>query len=112
MPRIPLRVTGQLQSALSISPRSISLGRLKPGESVQQRLVLIGRQPFTIGTIKADGWDIKHNGSSEAKKTHVLLTEFTPLAANAGPLKTELHVSAADSSNSAKALVTADIRDR
>ena len=112
-PRVPLRVSGQVESPLTISPKAIALGSLKPGQSVAQKLILLGRQPFTVASIEAEGWDIQFTPSSEAKRTHILFPQFTATAAGTGPIKSTIMIkTAGDESVSASALLTANIRDR
>jgi len=43
MPRVPLKVAGQVDSALTISPQAIALGSIKPGQSITQKMILLGR---------------------------------------------------------------------
>ncbi len=112
MPRVPLKVAGQVDSALSISPQAIALGSIKPGQSVTQKMILLGREPFTVASIEAEGWRIEFTPTSEPKKTHVLMPTFTPAAESTGPLKsTILITTSGDQSVTAKALLTADVRD-
>jgi hypothetical protein len=113
MPRVPLRVSGQVDSALTISPQAIALGGLKPGQSVTQKMILLGQQPFTIAAITAVGWDIKFAPTDVAKKTHILYPQFTPTGSDSGPRKSTIVITTAGSESvTAKALLTADIRDQ
>lgn len=113
MPRVPLKVAGQVDSALSISPQAIALGGIKPGQSVTQKMILLGREPFTIASIEAEGWLIEFTPATEPKKTHILMTKFTPLPDSMGPLKSTIRITTSgDQSVTAKALLTADVRDR
>lgn len=112
MPRVPLRVSGTVESPLVVSPRSIALGRLKPGESVKQRLVVRGAEAFTIDSITCEGWEIDFDRNAPASKVHVLTTRFTPIDAS-GPQKVDVVISTgAKMSQHARALVTADIRSQ
>ncbi len=112
MPRVPLRVAGTVESGLSISPQAIALGSLKPGQSVTQKMILLGRQPFTIASIEAEGWQIEFSPATEAKKTHILMPKFTPSADVSGPIKsTILITTSGGEAVTAKALLTADVRD-
>jgi len=77
MPRVPLRVSGELQSDLSISPQSIAIGSVKPGESVQRQLVVRGREPFTVDSIEVPGFDVTFKASGDAKTTHIFAATFT-----------------------------------
>lgn len=112
MPRVPLRISGQVESALTIAPQSIALGSLKPGESVDKRLVIRGREPFTLESIHCDGWDVDCDPTPVAKTTHILNARFTPTDV-AGPQKVAVVITTAgERSVTAKALLTAEVRDR
>lgn len=112
MPRVPLRVAGEVDSTLTISPQAIALGSIKPGQSVSQKLILIGREPFAIDSIEADGWDIEFTPVSEAKKTHILMTQFTPNSDATGPVKSTIVIrTSGEESVTAKALLTAEVRE-
>lgn len=113
MPRVPLKVSGEVKSSLAISPRAIGLGDVKPGESIKQKLVVLGQSPFLIDSIQADGWKIDFQPTDKPKKTHVVFAEFTPDESNAGSQKQRLVVTTSgDQSLSAEAMLTAEIRDR
>ncbi|QDT11362.1 DUF1573 domain-containing protein [Planctomycetes bacterium K23_9] len=112
MPNVPLPVTGNIDSALVISPQSLALGSLKPGESMTKQLVVRGREPFTIDTIQADGWNIEFAKSDVARTTHLVSATFTPTDA-AGPQKLPVKIKTGGKlSVSANALLTANVRDR
>ncbi|MGB7342801.1 MAG: DUF1573 domain-containing protein [Pirellulaceae bacterium] len=111
-PLVPLPVTGTIESALSVSPKSIALGSLKPGESVTKLLVVNGRQPFTIETIQAEGWNVEFDKVVEPKSTHLINAKFTPIDA-VGPQKLSVQVKTGGAASvSANALLTAHVRDR
>ncbi|TWU47678.1 DUF1573 domain-containing protein [Rubripirellula reticaptiva] len=111
MPNVPLRVSGQVESALSISPQAIALGSLKPGEAVSRKLVLIGREPFHVDTITADGWKINFQPTSESKKMQMVDATFTFVGDTAGPKKESFVIkTAGGNSVTAKGLITAEVR--
>ena len=110
MPRVPLRVAGQVESALSISPQAIALGSLKPGQSVEKRLVIRGRQPFTIASVDCPGWDVQVDPTPVAKSTHIVTARFTPTDADGQQKATIAIATSGDSSVVAHAVLTADIR--
>ncbi len=113
MPSVPLRVSGEVKSPLTISPQAIALGSIKPGETVRQKMILICRDPFEIESIKAEGWDVQFEPSEQAKKTQVVFAEFTPLEGQSGPQKCTIVIEAkGEESLTAKALLTAEVRDR
>jgi hypothetical protein len=113
MPRVPLRISGKVESALTIFPQSLALGSLKPGESIDQRMVIRGREPFLIDSLTCAGWDIDFAPTTAAKTTHVLFAKLTPTAQVVGPQKVTIEIkTVGEKSVTAKALLTADIRDR
>lgn len=112
MPNVPLPVTGNIESALSISPQAIALGSLKPGQSVSERLVVKGREPFTIESITAEGWDIEFAKSDVLRTTHLINATFTPTDA-VGPQKLAVQIKTGGTASvSANALLTANVRER
>ncbi|MFK8110717.1 MAG: DUF1573 domain-containing protein [Rubripirellula sp.] len=111
MPRVPLRITGSVESPLSISPQAIAVGSLKPGQSVTRQLVLLGKKPFKVDSIKAEGWDITFPPTLDDRKMHVVQVKMTPTTLEGGALKTTMEiVTAGEESVSAKALLTGDLR--
>ncbi len=113
MPRVPLVVSGTVESALSIAPQSIALGGLKPGEEITKRLVVRGQSPFTIESITCEGWNVGFEPSTELKTTHLIETTFTPTETASGAQRVAVVITTAgEKSVSAKALLTADIRDK
>jgi len=111
MPRVPLFVSGEVTTLLKVSPGAIALGSLKPGESSAKKLIVIGQTPFVIESITAEGWKVDVSLSVEAKKTHILVPNFTPLGDATGTRKSKVVIrTAGDQSLTATALVTAEIR--
>lgn len=112
MPRVPLRVSGQVESALSISPQAIALGRLKPGQSVQIRLVLKGREPFTIKSIQCQGWGVDCDPTPVARTTHLVNARFTPQDVSGTQKLPVVITTDGQLSVQAKAILTAEVRDQ
>jgi hypothetical protein len=113
MPRVPLIVSGDLQSALSVSPQSIAIGAVKPGESVERQLVVRGREAFTIESIEAPGFDVTFAPSDQAKATHIFIAKFTANGDVIGEKSSSLTVkTSGDAPLIATALVTAQVRDK
>ena len=110
-PNVPLRISGQVESVLTLSPQSIALGSLKMGEPVQTKLVLIGKQPFQVESITAEGWEIDFDPTSQAKKMHVLRPQLTFVGDQSGPSKVSLVIETkGQQSVTAKGMIHADIR--
>lgn len=112
MPRVPLRVTGSVESALTISPQAIALGTVKPGQSIKEKLIVRGKEPFTIECLNCEGWRVEFDPTDKEKSTHILFPKFTPEDATKGPQKVVIEIkTAGENSVTAKALLTADVRD-
>jgi hypothetical protein len=112
MPRVPLRVTGSVESALTISPQAIALGSLKPGETVRQKLIVRGREPFLIDCLTCEGWEVDLAPTTVARTTHILFPSFTPTEKATGPQKVVVEIkTAGEESVTAKALLTAEVRE-
>jgi len=77
-PRVPLLISGELESELTISPQSIAGGSVKPGESIEKKLVIRGKDAFVIDSIEAKGWEVTFDPITEAKTTHIVNVRFAP----------------------------------
>ncbi|WP_345320236.1 DUF1573 domain-containing protein [Novipirellula rosea] len=110
MPRVPLRVSGQVESLLSISPQSIALGSVKPGQAISKRLVIRSQEPVLIDSIECEGWDVKFDRPTAESTTFLLDVTFTPTEAVGNDRKPVVISTSGAKSVQAKALLTADVR--
>ncbi|MEM6469953.1 MAG: DUF1573 domain-containing protein [Planctomycetota bacterium] len=111
-PNVPFQVSGNVDSPLSIAPQAIALGSLKPGQKVEQRLVIKGASPFTIDSLTAEGWDVQFPKSTSPRKVHIVPVIFTP-GEKTGPQKVTVEINASgEESITAKAVLTADVREQ
>ncbi|WP_419193836.1 DUF1573 domain-containing protein [Novipirellula herctigrandis] len=111
MPRVPLRVEGQVESLLNISPQSIAFGGVKLGQPISKRLVIRSQEPVIIDSIECEGWEVKFVKPTEPKKTLILDTVFTAVSAEGSQRKPVVIKTSGAKSVEAKALLTADIRE-
>jgi hypothetical protein len=76
--QVPLVVEGQVQPGISVSPSSLFLGVVKPGQKVTKQLVIRGKKPFKILNIACDGKGFQFDTSkaSEAKVLHLVPVTF------------------------------------
>ena len=75
--KVTLPVEGQVASPLTVSPASLFLGNLAPGETVKKRLVVRGNKPFKILNVKCDGEGFQFEPHSEERKElHFVSIEF------------------------------------
>lgn len=74
---VSLPVEGQVVSALTVSPASLFLGVLKPGDTVKKRLVVRGNKPFRIVSVKCDDASFTFGQpEAESKPLHFVPVEF------------------------------------
>ena len=75
--RIPIKIEGNIVSALQI-PQSVSLGVVKPGQTVTRKVVVRGKKPFRITNVKfKDKGNFDVSLKDEATKTHLVPVKFT-----------------------------------
>jgi hypothetical protein len=53
-PQIPVMVEGRVIAEFSITPPSIVLKGMKPGEKIEQRIVIRGQKPFAVEKIESN----------------------------------------------------------
>ena len=76
---IPISVEGRVQSVLDVSPASILVGAVEPGQSVDKQLVVKAKQKFRITQVNSSypGFEFKMPESEEAKTLHLIPVVFT-----------------------------------
>lgn len=79
MPQVPLEVDGNIHSGITVSPSTLFMGVLKPGQKVEKKLVIRSEKPFSVTGIKSDGGEFTYDEKegSQSKKVHVLPIQFT-----------------------------------
>ncbi len=63
-------------SDLTVSPSSLMLGILQPGQKVTKQIVLKGKQPFRVTAIECDAPGFSFPSISEAKTVHLIPVTF------------------------------------
>jgi hypothetical protein len=83
---IPLEVEGRIAANVTVTPSSLFMGVVRPGEQVTRQLVVQGKKPFRITSIKCDDKSFKLDAppGSQAKPLHIIPITFI---ANAAPGK-------------------------
>ncbi len=77
MQSIPLPVEGRVISPLTVSPASLVLGNVQPGQTVQKQLVVRGNQPFRILNVKCDDDCFQFKTTDDVKQIHLVPVTFT-----------------------------------
>lgn len=75
--QVPLRVEGQVIPGLKVSPASLFLGVVKPGEQVAKTLVVTGKKPFKITKVSCEDGCFEFKPSDASKKMHLVPLVFT-----------------------------------
>lgn len=75
---VPIAIEGRVLTGLTISPQSIFLGALKPGQRVTKKLVVQAKRPFRITGIDAgDDGAFEFKLPDAEKKAHVIPLTYT-----------------------------------
>lgn len=78
MTHVPLAVQGRVESAITVSPASLFLGMVQPGQKVTKQLVVRGKRPFRVLSVTCDGegFAFDTSGETEAKLIHIIPLSF------------------------------------
>lgn len=75
--RIPIEVTARVAADLTVSPASLSLGTLRPGQKVTKKLVVRGSAPFKITDVHCEEQGFEFGVDDTAKPLHLVPVTFT-----------------------------------
>jgi hypothetical protein len=76
-PEIPVLVEGQIQPEVVVSPASLFLGVVRPGEKVTKQLVVRSDKPFRVTGVHGDPASLTFSAvSGEAKTLHLIPVTF------------------------------------
>lgn len=77
-PQIPVQVEGRVVSAVTVSPASLFMGVVRPGQKVTKQLIVRGKQPFRVLSVTCDDDSFGFGASSggPAKRLHVIPVTF------------------------------------
>jgi hypothetical protein len=76
-PELPVSVEGKLSAPLVVSPSSLFLGIVQPGQKVTKQLVVQGKRPFRITGVTASDACLECKASDSAKLVHLVPITFT-----------------------------------
>ena len=76
--QFPVLVEGRVVSSVTVSPASLFLGVLRPGDAVTKRLVVQGKKPFRVTSVTSDGKSVKLASATdgEVKPLHLIPVTF------------------------------------
>ncbi|MCE5266828.1 MAG: DUF1573 domain-containing protein [Planctomycetaceae bacterium] len=77
--QIPVLVEGRVVAGITVSPASLFMGVVEPGQKVTKQLVVKGKKPFRILSISCDDKSFKFDTSKEnaAKALHMIPVTFS-----------------------------------
>ncbi len=74
--KFPVNVEGLIVSELTVSPTTLMLGTVPPGQKVTKQLVVKGAKPFKIIEIRCDNEAFTFQPSQESKNLHLVPVSF------------------------------------
>ncbi len=75
--QFPVIVEGRIVPELAVSPASLLLGTLQPGQEIKKQIVVKGAEPFKIVDIRCQEQGFHFQPSDEAKAVHLVPVTFT-----------------------------------
>jgi hypothetical protein len=93
VPQVRVPLTVDVASALSVNPDSVLLGKIKPGEEAERRVIIRGSKPFKIVKITGDTSGLTvSEGAPKKKAAHVLTVKYKSDKAKIGNVSFSVHV--------------------
>jgi hypothetical protein len=74
---LDLPVQGRVTLPLTVSPASLFMGVLEPGETVTKRLVVKGNKPFKVVKVNCPDCGFEFKPSDQEKAIHLIPVKFT-----------------------------------
>lgn len=74
---VPVEVEGQVVAEVTLSPSSLFLGVVKPGQKVTKQLVVQAKRPFKITGVICEDPSFEAKPDSASKTVHVIPITFT-----------------------------------
>lgn len=74
---ISLPIEGRVVAPLTVSPGSLFLGVLEPGQKVTKQLVVKGKTPFKVLAVRCSDNCFEFKTNTEAKSLHLIPVTFT-----------------------------------
>lgn len=79
MPRLRIPLTVEIEGPLSVTPATVSLGKVQAGGETDRKVILRGIRPFRIVEIAGTDDQIRiRQTSTESRTVHVLTVTLTP----------------------------------
>lgn len=76
-PQFPVIVTGQVQPDLIVTPANLTMGTVKPGQSITRQVLLRGKQPFHITSVDGGAELFRVEKPEGSQAFHKVIVRFT-----------------------------------
>lgn len=111
MEKIPVVVSGNVLSNVTVSPQSLALGVLSPGQRVTKKILVRSKNPFAVTDVACDGDCLTFDQPQGLKKLHVIPVTFTA-GDEPGKLAMKINIKTdIGPGASAQCLATASVRE-
>ncbi len=74
--QFPINVEGRIVAELTVSPASLLLGNVQPGQEITKQIVVKGIEPFKIVDIRCDEQGFTFQPTDQAKSVHLVPVKF------------------------------------
>jgi hypothetical protein len=91
-PLVPVLVEANVQSALSVSPSTLSLGTVKTDTALTRRVVVRGSKPFKVTGVEGAGNGIELGAPLSTTEAEVQFVTFKCTFASAGAFRREVKI--------------------
>ncbi len=69
---VPVAISGDVRSAIQLSPTRLELGKIQPKSSISKRIVVKGKKPFRILGIRSDEIEVDFEPIEQSRKAHLV----------------------------------------
>jgi hypothetical protein len=76
-PELIVAIDGRVTSAITVSPSSLFMGVVHPGQKVKKQLIVRGKKPFRIVDVQCNDQSFSIGPDDQAKTVHMVPVEFT-----------------------------------
>ncbi len=91
MERIPVMISGRVLPSVTVSPSSLALGVLQPGQQVTRKILVRSKRPFQVTDVDCGSDCLKFESPQGAAKLHVIPVTFTA-GGEPGTLAMEINI--------------------
>jgi hypothetical protein len=75
-PQFPVIVTGQVQPDLIVTPANLTMGTVKPGQSITRQVLLRGKKPFQVTGVEGGAESFRVEKPEGSQTFHKVIVRF------------------------------------